>query len=46
MMTPYELYKELNKLNTEWEIVEIFEGLRTINFCVEEDNDEDEAADE
>lgn len=45
-MTPYELYKELNKLNTEWVILEIFEGLRTITFCVEENDDEDEIVDD
>jgi hypothetical protein len=35
-MTAEELYKALDKLGIEYEIVEIFEGLRVINFMVKE----------
>lgn len=35
-MTAEELYEALDKLGVEYEVVEIFEGLRVINFMVEE----------
>ena len=35
-MTAEELYEALGKLGIEYEIVEIFEGLRVINFMVKE----------
>ena len=35
-MTAEKLYEALDKLGIEYEIVEIFEGLRVINFIVKE----------
>ena len=40
-MTAEELYQALDKLGVEYDVVEVFEGLRVINFMVEE-NDDDE----
>jgi hypothetical protein len=39
--TPDELYEKLDGLNIAYEVVESFEGLRVINFLVNEE-DEDE----
>jgi hypothetical protein len=39
-MTPTELYNILDNNGVEYEIVENFEGLRTINFEVEEESDD------
>lgn len=39
-MTVEELYKALDKLGVQYEVVEAFEGLRVINFVVEESDDE------
>ena len=36
-MTPNELYKVLNDAGLEWEVREVFEGLRVINIEVDED---------
>ena len=41
-MTPEKLYELLDKAGVEFEIVEIFEGLRTLNFMVDEEDEEDE----
>jgi len=35
-MTPSQLYALLAEAGVEFEVVEIFDGLRTINFVVEE----------
>jgi hypothetical protein len=40
-MTAMELYKLLDKHLIEFDVVEIFEGLRTINVCVDEPTDDD-----
>jgi hypothetical protein len=40
-MTPTELYKILDDNGAEYEVVENFEGLRTINFEVEEEDEEE-----
>jgi len=46
-MTAQDLYDLLDKAKVEFEIVEIFEGLRTLNFMVdEEDEDEEEDHDD
>ena len=39
-MTAQELYELLDKAGVEFEVVEIFEGLRTLNFIVEESHDD------
>lgn len=40
-MTPKELFEELDKLDVDYEVMQIFDGLRSINFMVdEEENDE------
>ena len=36
-MTPMELYEALNKLDVKYEVMQIFDGLRTINFMVDEE---------
>ncbi len=41
-MTAQDLYDLLDKAKVEFEIVEIFEGLRTLNFMVDEDDVVDE----
>ena len=41
-MTPNELYDVLDRLDVEYEVVEIFDGLRVINIEVEEPTEEDE----
>ena len=45
-MTPNELYKVLNDAGLEWEVREVFEGLRVINIEVDEDPDDDEFEDD
>jgi hypothetical protein len=44
--TPDELFKKLDELNIRYEVVESFEGLRVINFLVDEYGDEKENEDE
>lgn len=39
-MTPMELYEELNRLDVKFEVMEIFDGIRTINFMVDEEEDD------
>lgn len=41
-MTPMELYEELNKLDVKFEVMEIYDGLRTINFMVDEEELDEE----
>lgn len=41
-MTAQELYDLLDKAKVEFEIVEIFEGLRTLNFMVDEEDEDEE----
>ena len=40
-MTPSELYDALDKAGVDYEIVEIFDGLRVINVMVDEELDEE-----
>jgi len=39
-MTAQELYELLDKAGIYFEVVEIFEGLRTLTFVVKEDHDD------
>ena len=41
-MTPTEIYDVLDRIGVEYEVVEIFDGLRVINIEVEEPTEEDE----
>ncbi len=41
-MTADELYNILDNAKLDYDVVENFEGLRTINFLVEEDEEEEE----
>ena len=41
-MTPMELYEELNRLDVKFEVMQIFDGLRTINFMVDEEELDEE----
>ena len=41
-MTAHELYKELDALGFDYDVVEIFEGARWLKFVVEEEETEDE----
>jgi hypothetical protein len=40
-MTSTELYKILDKLDLDWSLVELFDGVRVISFLVKEEIDED-----
>lgn len=42
-MTSAELYKILDnpKLKLDWELVELFEGVRVISFQIDEETDEE-----
>jgi hypothetical protein len=40
-MTPTELYDLLEKADVEYEIVEIFEGVRILSIEVNDDKEED-----
>ena len=40
-MTPQELYELLDKAGLDYEVVEVFEGLRWIRFDVEEETNEE-----
>jgi hypothetical protein len=44
-MTPSELYDALDRAGVDYEVVEIFDGLRVINVMVDEELD-DEVDDE
>ena len=41
-MTPTQLYDLLEKADVEYEIVEIFEGVRILSIEVNDDKEEDE----
>ena len=41
-MTPKELFEELDKLDVDYEVMQIFDGLRTINFMVDEEELDEE----
>ena len=40
-MTPKELFEELDKLDVDYEVMQIFDGLRTINFMVDEEESDE-----
>ena len=44
--TPNELYEKLTEMNLTFDVVESFEGVRVINFLVDEYGDEEENEDE
>ena len=39
-MTSEELYKKLDAMGIEYEVVEVFEGLRVVEFLIEETEEE------
>jgi len=41
-MTPNKLYSLLDNAGIQYDVVEIFEGLRTISFVVEEENEDEQ----
>jgi hypothetical protein len=41
-MTPMELYELLNKAGVDYEVVEIFEGVRLVRVVVEEEEEDEE----
>jgi hypothetical protein len=41
-MTPQELYELLDKAGLDYEVVEVFEGIRWIRFDVEEEEENEE----
>ena len=40
-MSPFDLYELLDKAGMDYEIVEIFEGVRVLSFMVDEPTDEE-----
>jgi hypothetical protein len=40
-MSPFSLYELLDKADIDYEIVEIFEGVRVLSFMVDEPTDEE-----
>ena len=40
-MTPKELFEELDKLDVDYEVMQIFDGIRSINFMVDEEKDDE-----
>lgn len=40
-MTSAELYKKLHEAGLKYEVIEIFEGIRLIEFLVDEPEDEE-----
>lgn len=40
-MTPKELFEALDKLDVDYEVMQIFDGLRSINFRVDEEEDDE-----
>ena len=40
-MSPFNLYELLDKADIEYEIVEIFEGVRVLSIVVDEPTDEE-----
>ena len=41
-MTPQELFEALDKLDVDYEVMQIFDGIRAINFMVDEEEGNDE----
>lgn len=41
-MTPKELFEALDKLDVDYEVMQIFDGIRSINFIVDEEEDDEE----
>jgi len=41
-MTPRELFQALDQLDVNYEVMQIFDGLRTINFMVDEEELDEE----
>lgn len=41
-MTPMELFEALDNLDVDYEVMQIFDGLRTINFMVDEEELDEE----
>jgi len=41
-MTPQELYELLDKAGLDYDVVEVFEGIRWIRFDVEEEEENEE----
>ena len=40
-MTPKELFEALDNLDVDYEVMQIFDGLRTINFMVDEEESDE-----
>jgi hypothetical protein len=40
-MTPKELFEALDKLGIDYEVMHIFEGIRPVNFMVDEEDDDE-----
>ena len=40
-MSPFDLYELLDKAGIDYEIIEIFEGVRVLSFVVDEPTDEE-----
>jgi hypothetical protein len=40
-MTPKELFEELDKLDVDYEVMQIFDGIRSINFMVDEEESDE-----
>ena len=40
-MTPMELFEALDNLAVDYEVMQIFDGLRTINFMVDEEESDE-----
>ena len=40
-MTPKELFEALDQLDVDYEVMQIFDGLRTINFMVDEEESDE-----
>jgi hypothetical protein len=45
-MTSMELYKKLNEAGIKYEVIEIFEGVRLLEFVVDEENLEEQYEEE
>lgn len=41
-MTPKELFEALDKLDVNYEVMQIFDGIRSINFMIDEEEDNDD----
>jgi hypothetical protein len=40
-MTPKELFEALDKLGIDYEVMHIFEGIRSVNFMVDEEEEDE-----